>query len=56
MFLIRFAVSRQALFTNVISSRTTSQTQFCFSFEAFDTVILVKGEQPLTVLIFTKKK
>ena len=26
-----------------------------FSFEAFDTVILVKGEQPLTVLIFTKK-
>ena len=28
---------------------------FVFSLEAFDTVILVKEEQPLTVLIFTKK-
>ena len=29
---------------------------FVFSLEAFDTVILVKGEQPLKLLIFTKKK
>ena len=53
--LIRFAVTRQVLFTNVISSLTTFRTQFFFSFKAFDTVILVKGEQLLTVLIFTKK-